>query len=71
LKSLESSTVTFVVTIWVDLESNGENANSHNWRGEIRDVMCDQKTRTTFVTLEEIAEYIRPYLAERGVSFQS
>ena len=75
LKSLESSTVTFVITIWVDPETAVENDSSraagNSWRGEIKDVMRDQKSRTTFAALEEIAEYIRPYLEERGVSFPS
>ena len=71
MKSLESSTVTFVITIWVDPETDIDGTGSNSWRGEIRDVMHDQKTRMMFATLEEIAEYIRPYLEERGVSFQS
>jgi hypothetical protein len=71
LRSLESSTVTFVITIWVDPEMASGSAGDFAWRGEIRNVMRDQKTRTTFAALEEIAEYIRPYLEERGVAFPS
>lgn len=75
MKSLETNTVTFVITIWVDPDTAFEKGNymagGNSWRGEIRDVMHDQKRRTTFVSLEEIADYIRPYLEERGVSFQS
>ena len=63
--------VSFVITIWVDPETTAENTGGHAWRGEIRDVMLDQKTRKTFASLEEISEYIWPYLEERGVSLQS
>jgi len=68
LTSPESSIVTFVITIWVDPETAVENG-AKSWRGEIRNVMQDKKTRTTFVKLEEISDYIRPYLKDCGVKF--
>jgi hypothetical protein len=69
LKSLESNTVTFVVTIWVDTETNNGDGAGCAWRGEIREVMHEQQTRKSFETLQDIVEHVRPYLEARGVRF--
>ncbi|MCO5188680.1 MAG: hypothetical protein M9918_10855 [Anaerolineae bacterium] len=67
MKSLESNTVTFVVTIWFDSNETADGDSQTNWRGEIRDVMGVRQSRTTFTSLDTIADYIKPFLDCRGV----
>jgi hypothetical protein len=68
MNSLESSTCTFVITIWVDRD---DFSNDTIWRGEIRNVVGSRADRVAFESLQEIAAYVRPFLEARGVKFDT
>ncbi|MDX1417714.1 MAG: hypothetical protein R3293_26150 [Candidatus Promineifilaceae bacterium] len=64
---MENSTLTFVISIWIDVGNENDNGGRPTWRGEIRNVLEGETARVAFDSLEEIAAHIRPYLQAQGV----
>jgi hypothetical protein len=67
MSSLESSTLTFVVTIWIESSKGSDPIGKTTWRGEIRNVMEGESKRVAFDSLDELSVQIRPYLKAQGV----
>ncbi len=53
----------FVVTIW--LEETAEEAGTATWRGHVTHVPSGE--RRYLKRLEDIVEFVRPYLARMGI----
>jgi hypothetical protein len=62
MSSLENSTLTFVISIWIDSGYGSDDSSNPTWRGEIRNVLKGESTRVAFDSLDDIAAQIRPYL---------
>ncbi len=69
MSSVESNTLTFVVTIWIDSDDISEPISETSWRGEIRNVLQNESKRVAFTSLADIEAHIKPYLEARGVQF--
>ncbi len=68
MSSVESNTLTFVVTIWIDSDDISEPISETSWRGE-RNVLQNESKRVAFTSLADIEAHIQPYLEDRGVQF--
>jgi hypothetical protein len=63
MDSLESDAQSFIVKVWVEERAEGEGRGT--WRGHITHVLSSE--RRYLKNLDEIEDFIAPYLEEMGV----
>ena len=64
MQLFETSTESFIVKIWTE-----EEQNPHAWQGQITHVLSGEKQH--FNSLDEIEQFMLPYLQEIGIDLDS
>ena len=64
MQLFETSTESFIVKIWTE-----EDQNPTAWQGQITHVLSGEKQR--FASLDEIEQFMLPYLQEIGMDLDS
>jgi hypothetical protein len=64
MDEIESDTQSFIVRVWI--EDRADHAGQGTWRGQITHVSSSK--RRYLKNLDEIGDFISPYLEEMGVT---